>query len=136
MWENTDQKKIPYLDTFHTVLHFGLWKRWLKVKKSQYFKVSHSKKLGYEKTLIFPASINITLPNYYLKVKSCFKLLFCHRVMSNTSHSCQKNILSGHIRSISDVLSVCLVCSSYSNIFNSVEIYVTIYDRRKVYIYL
>ena len=36
---------------------------------------------------------------------------------------------------IPDVLSVFLVYSCYCNIFNSVEIYVIIYDRRK-YIYI
>ena len=109
-------RKTSNTGTFHIV----------KVKKSKYFKVIHSKRLNREKTSDFAEDVNITHPNYSFLPKNRSRLQFCAQLMSDVRHVSQQNILSRHRWSFPDVLSVFLFVlfySSYCNIFNSAEIY-------------
>ena len=85
---------------YYWVLNFDLSKCSKKVKKSEYSKVSHSKKPGREKVLNFTVGINITPPNYSFMPKNCFKLLFCAKLISDTSYLSQQNIFSGHTQAL------------------------------------
>ena len=69
--------------------------------------------------------MKITSGNDSFILKNCFKLLFCTQLTNHGSYLSEQNIFNRQRQTLPDVSTVSLFYSSYCNIFDCVETYIT-----------